>query len=209
MNRGLYSRYILPKLVHCACASRPATRQRRKVVPRAQGRVLEIGIGSGLNLPHYDPAGVELLFALDPSKELWAMAGERLDRVKFPVEYVEAFAGEIPLETGSVDSVVVTYTLCSIPDRNQALAEMRRVLRPGGELLFCEHGLAPDEKVRKWQHRLNPVWRRLAGGCNLNIDMPAVIRAAGFTIRELETVYLSGLKPASCNYRGVAHIDRI
>ena len=137
------------------------------------------------------------------------MAGERLDRVKFPVEYVEAFAGEIPLETGSVDSVVVTYTLCSIPDRNRALTEMRRVLRPGGELLFCEHGLAPDETVRKWQHRLNPVWRRLAGGCNLNIDMPAVIRAAGFTIRELETVYLSGLKPVSCNYRGVACIDRI
>lgn len=201
---GFYSRFILPRVVHLACSSKPTTRQRMKVVPHARGRVLEVGIGSGLNLPFYDPDKVTEVVGLDPSSELTAMADRAARDVSFDVEFVPAGAEEIPLDSSSVDTVVVTYTICSIPESEAALREMARVLRPGGKLLFCEHGKAPDAKVSRWQNRLNPIWRRFGGGCELNRDIPEVIREGGFAITEMETMYLPGWRPASFNYWGAA-----
>jgi len=179
-------------------------RQREKVVPRAHGRVLEVGIGSGLNLPYYDAARVSKVWGLDPSPEMIRMARRAAAGLPFEVEFIGLPGEEIPLDEGSIDTVVVTYTLCSIPDTAAALGQIRRILRPGGELLFCEHGAAPDASVRRWQDRLNPAWMRLGGGCNLNRPIPALIEAGGFTIRTLETMYLPGWRPVSFNYWGAA-----
>lgn len=201
---GLYSRYVLPRLVDLACSSKPAMRQRRKVVPEARGRVLEIGLGSGLNLPIYDPSRIERVLGLEPSPEMLRMAELRGAEVPFEVELLQAGAEEIPIEDASVDTVLVTYTLCTIPDAVAALREMARVLKPSGRLLFCEHGAAPDPDVRKWQDRLDGVWGRLAGGCHLNRDIPALLTEGGFSIDELETMYIPGWRAASFNYWGSA-----
>jgi ubiquinone/menaquinone biosynthesis C-methylase UbiE len=202
---GVYDQYVLPHVIHFLCGLKPNMRQREKVVPQASGRVLEIGAGSGLNLPYYDAGRVEHLFALDPSPEAWAIAEPNADRMKFDVDFIEASAELIPLERDSVDSIVVTYSLCSIPDAEQAVQEMYRVLRNDGQLIFCEHGVAPDEHIRRWQDRINPFWRPLAGGCNLNRDIPSIISAGGFQIDTMETMYLPGPKPLTFNYWGVAH----
>lgn len=172
------------------------------MIPRARGSVLEVGIGSGLNLPFYTPA-VTRLCGVDPSAELLAMARTNAARAMFPVELRHQPAASICLETESIDTAVVTWTLCSIADPVAALREMRRVLKPGGVLLFVEHGLSPDAGVRAWQNRLTPVWRRLAGGCHLNWKMDDVIRAAGFTIAELQTGYVPGPRPLTYMYEGV------
>jgi ubiquinone/menaquinone biosynthesis C-methylase UbiE len=201
---GLYGKYILPKVVHFACGLKPNMRQRAKVVPRAHGRVLEIGIGSGLNLPYYDATKVSKVWGLDPSPEMTQMARRAAASLPFEVEFIGLPGDEIPLEDRSIDTVVVTYTLCTIPDTAAALRQISRVLRPGGELIFCEHGAAPDASVRRWQDRLNPVWKRLGGGCNLNRPIPALIEAGGFRIKELDTLYLPGWRPASFNYWGAA-----
>jgi len=201
---GLYGRYILPKVVHFACGLKPNMRQREKVVPRAHGRVLEIGIGSGLNLPYYDSTKVSKLWGLDPSPEMTRMARRAAASLPFEVEFIGLPGEEIPLEDRSIDTVVVTYALCTIPDTAAALRQISRVLRPGGELIFCEHGAAPDASVRRWQDRLNPVWKRFGGGCNLNRPIPALIEAGGFRIKELDTLYLPGWRPASFNYWGAA-----
>lgn len=201
---GLYSRYILPRVVHFTCGLKPSMRQREKVVPRARGRVLEIGIGSGLNLPYYDSAKVSKLWGLDPSPEMTQMAKRTADSLPFEVEFIGLPGDEIPLGDQSVDTVVVTYTLCTIPDTMPALRQMNRVLRPGGELIFCEHGAAPDASVRRWQDRLNPIWKRLGGGCNLNRPIPTLIEAGGFRIKSLDTMYIPGWRPASFNYWGTA-----
>lgn len=201
---SLYGKYLLPRLIDFSCGLKPAMRQRAKVIPGARGRVLEIGFGSGLNLPYYDARRVSRLHALDPSPELLRLAESRIAESKLAVECLEAGAESVPLADCSVDTVVITYTLCTLPDVAGALAEARRVLRPGGELLFCEHGVAPDPGVRRWQDRLNPAWRRLAGGCNLNRDAPALLAGAGFEIARLETMYLPGWRPASFNVWGVA-----
>lgn len=201
---GLYSRYILPKVVHFTCGLKPSMRQREKVVPRARGRVLEVGIGSGLNLPFYNPANVTKVWGLDPSPEMTHMA-ERIARaVRFDVEFISLPGDEIPLADDSVDTVLVTYTLCTIPETILALRQMRRVLRSDGELIFCEHGAAPDANVRRWQNRLTPLWRRLGGGCHLNRPIPALIEAGGFRITSLDTMYIPGWRPASFNYWGTA-----
>jgi len=201
---GLYARYILPRVVHLACSLKENMRQREKVVPRAQGRVLEIGIGSGLNLEYYDASVVELVWGLDPSMEMWGLARPSTDTLAFPVEFIHAGAEDIPLEKNSVDTVVTTYTLCTIPEVESALGEIRRVMKPDARLVFCEHGLAPDERIRRWQNRLNPVWRKLGGGCNLNRDIPALLVGAGFHILELRKRYMPGWKPANFNYWGCA-----
>ena len=201
---GVYRRYVLPRLVHCACSSGTTTRQRQKLVPLAHGRVLEVGIGSGLNLRFYDPARVTRVWGVEPSRELAAMASRAAEGVPFDVELLSARGEEIPLDSGCCDTVVVTYTLCSIPDAHAALREIARVLRADGQLLFCEHGLAPDAGVRAWQHRLNPVWRRLSGGCHLNRDVPATLRSSGFEVTQMEAAYVPGWRVASFNYRGVA-----
>lgn len=179
-------------------------RQRAKVVPLARGRVLEIGFGSGLNLPFFDEVEVEHLWALDPSVELWAMAQTGVRAVDFSVEFLKASAEAIPLPDQAADTVLVTYTLCTLPDVHRALREVARVLRTGGELIFCEHGEAPDADVRRWQNRLNPIWRPLGGGCNLNRPIPSLLERGGFRLRELSSMYIPGWRPASFNYWGRA-----
>lgn len=201
---SLYSRYVLPRIVHYVCGGRPQMRQRAKVVPLASGHVLEVGFGSGLNLPFYDPSRVERVWGLDRSAEMLALAAGPVESARVEVELVEAAAGAIPLESGSIDTIVVTWSLCTIPDLGAATAEMRRVLAANGRLLFCEHGIAPDLDVRRWQERLNPLWRIFSGGCSLDVDVPARLTEGGFEIVDLEAMYLSGFKPASFNYRGTA-----
>jgi ubiquinone/menaquinone biosynthesis C-methylase UbiE len=201
---GLYAKYILPKATHFLCNAKPIRRQREKVVPLAEGRVLEVGIGSGLNLPFYAAGKVQHVWGLDPSKESWALAQQAGVPVEFDVEFVEATADEIPLDDGSADSVLVTYTLCSIRETLPALGEMRRVLKQSGQLIFCEHGSAPDKAVQRWQNRLNPIWKRLSGGCNLNLPIPSLLKQAGFRIQAMDTMYIPGWKPACFNFWGTA-----
>lgn len=204
MAMDLYDRYVLPRVVHVACSGRTQMRQRAKVVPCARGRVLEIGIGSGLNLPFYDAARVSKIWGLDPSPQMRAMAAKVARRVPIDVELVGVSGDQVPLDSASVDTVVITYTLCSIPDPEAAVREAARVLRAGGELLFCEHGEAPDEAVRRWQRRLTPMWSRLGGGCHLGRPIPAIIERGGFRLTAVETMYLPGWRFASFNYWGVA-----
>lgn len=200
---GFYERSILPHLINLAMKNKEAGRYRGDVVPQARGRVLEVGIGSGLNLPFYGPE-VTHLFGLDPSPRLLEMAGHRPRPAHFPAEFLQASAEEIPLETGSVDTVVSTWTLCSIPDVLGALGEMRRVLKPGGSLLFVEHGLAADPGVQRWQHRLNPLWQPIGGGCNLDRKIDDLVAAAGFRLETLATGYAKGPKLMTFIYQGRA-----
>jgi len=201
---GLYEKYILPKITEFLCSGKSIMYQRKKVVPLAKGRVLEIGIGSGLNLQFYDSSNVEYIWGLDISAQMRKMAEKRAKNIRFEVEFIGQSGNEIPLESNSVDTVLVTYTLCTIPDVVQALSEMSRVLMPEGELIFCEHGLAPDEDVRRWQNRMNPIWKRMGGGCNLNRPIPNLIEQGGFKINNIETMYIPGWKPASFNCWGSA-----
>ena len=201
---GVYRRFVLPWVVHLACGSRPVMEQRAKVIPAARGRVLEIGIGSGLNLPLYDTGAVERVVGVEPSPEMTRMAARAAARSAIDVELVSAVSEEIPLDRHGFDTVVTTYTLCTIPDAVRALREMARVLKPGGRLLFCEHGLAPDAGVRRWQNRVNPLWQRIGGGCNLNRDIPALLRRGGFAIERIDTAYVTGWRPASFTYWGSA-----
>lgn len=205
---SLYEKYVLPRLINCACGARPIMKQREKVVPRAAGTVLEIGIGTGLNLPLYRPEQVSRLIGLDPSRESWRLAGKRAAGLSFPVEFIDLPGEEIPLEDDSVDTVLVTFALCTIPDPVSALRGMARVLKPAGTLIFCEHGRAPDPGVQQWQDRINPLWRRIAGGCNINRDMPALLAESGFQIQDLETAYLPNTpRIAGFNYWGCAAVQ--
>jgi ubiquinone/menaquinone biosynthesis C-methylase UbiE len=199
-----YERRILPRLIHWTCGVRPIRRQREKVVPGAAGEVLELGFGSGANLPFYDRGAVTRVWALEPSPEMWRLAEPAVRDSAIPVEFLEAPAEEVPLPDGSVDCVLATYTLCSVPDVGAAMREARRVLRPGGRVIFCEHGRAPDAGVERWQNRLDPVWRRFSGGCHLNRSIPELIEGGGFQIESLSTLYLPGWRPASYNYWGTA-----
>lgn len=202
---GLYEKYFLPRFINCACSTKPMMKQREKVVPLASGTVLEIGIGTGLNLPYYDASKVEKVIGLDPSEESWELAAARAASLEFEVEFIGLPGEQIPLEEDSVDTVLVTYALCTIPDPVTALAGMSRVLRPGGELIFCEHGLAPDASVQRWQARVNPLWRAVAGGCNLNRDIPGLLQKAGFNMNSLEQQYIPGTpRIAGYNYWGGA-----
>ena len=201
---GIYDRYVLPKLVHFTCRQNPAMRQREKVVPLASGRVLEIGIGSGLNIPFYDAHKVEHLWGLDPSAEMWSIARKNAAAHHLLAEFIQAGAESIPLDENSADTVVMTFTMCTIPDVPAALQEIRRVLKPSGRLIYCEHGRAPDASVQRWQERLNPVWKVFAGGCNLNRPIPELLAQAGFKSGDMQTMYLPGWKPATFNYWGTA-----
>lgn len=202
---GFYERTVLPFLIDKACSAPPVLKQREKVVPQARGRVLEVGMGSGINLSFYDPAKVERVFGLEPSEGMRRKAAKNLAASPVEVTWLDLPGEAIPLEDASVDTVLLTFTLCTIPDFRAALAQMRRVLRPGGTLLFCEHGEAPDEGVRRWQARINPIWKRIAGGCNLNRPIPACLENAGFKIGQLDTMYLPNTpKIAAFNYWGHA-----
>jgi ubiquinone/menaquinone biosynthesis C-methylase UbiE len=200
---GLYQDHVLPLLIHLSMRQRNLAAYRARVVPAAQGRVLEIGIGSGLNLPYYGTA-VEQVIGLDPSPKLLAMAREAARRTSIPLELIENSAEAMPLYNRSVDTVVTTWTMCSIPDVQRALGEMRRILKPGGRLLFVEHGRSSDVRVRRWQDRLTPVWRRIGGGCHLNRAVSELIENGGFRIERLETGYMRGPKPMTFMYEGSA-----
>ncbi len=202
-----YEKNILPKLIHWACSQKNIERQRNAIVPLAQGRVLEVGIGSGLNLPFFDYSKVECLWGLEPSQQLIGTAQKKAAQVPIDVRFLGVPGEDIPLDSNSMDTVLLTYTLCSILDAKKALSEMRRVLKPGGMLLFCEHGKAPDETVRFWQDRINPVWKKAAGGCNLNRPISTLITEAGFEIKFLKQEYNSSVKIVGYTYRGVAVID--
>jgi ubiquinone/menaquinone biosynthesis C-methylase UbiE len=202
---GLYERHILPFMINLTCGAPPISRQRAKVVPAAEGRVLEVGMGSGHNLSFYDPDKVEMVFGLEPSEGMRRKAQPNLAKSPVKVEWLDLPGEEVPLEDDSVDTVVLTYTLCTIPDYRTALSQMRRVLKPHGRLLFCEHGEAPDESVRRWQARVNPLWKKIAGGCNLNRPIPTCLEEAGFRIEQLETMYLPKTpRIAAFNYWGRA-----
>ena len=204
---GFYERHVLPRFINCACGTRPIMKQREKVVPLATGIVLEIGIGTGLNLPFYKSDQIEKLIGLDPSEKSWELAADRASSLDFDVEFVGLPGEQIPLADDSVDTVMVTYSLCTIPDPVTALKGMARVLRPGGKFIFCEHGIAPDDNVRKWQERINPLWMKVAGGCHLNRDIPSLVTAGGFAIDGIQEMYLPGSpKFASYNYWGSASL---
>ncbi|MDX1000823.1 methyltransferase domain-containing protein [Sinorhizobium medicae] len=199
---GIYSDVILPRLCDLSMRNERLRPYRERVIGSAEGRVLEIGTGSGLNLPFY-PATVREILALEPSPSLLAMARQAMHSGT-PVNFIEARAESIPLDDNSVDTVVTTWTLCTIPEAAGALAEMRRVLRPGGKLLFVEHGLSPDRGVRWCQHCLTPVWRRISGGCHLNRPIRSMIEHGGFRIDRVETGYMRGPKPMTFMYEGSA-----
>ena len=201
---NLYDQHVLPHLIDFACGMGAVMKTRAQIVPLAEGRVLEIGIGSGLNLSFYDPQRVEVVVGVDPSADMQRLARDRAARCQIPVEMIALELGQIQAEDASFDDIVCTFTLCTIPDAVAALGEMRRVLKPGGRLLFCEHGLAPDLPVARWQKRLTPLWKPLAGGCHLDRDIPALITAGGFHIRQLDTGYLKGPRPMTHVYRGWA-----
>lgn len=200
----LYDKYILPKLTHWVCSQNDITHAREKIVPLAKGRILEVGIGSGLNLPFYDQTKVDRVWGLDPSLQLKKIAKKKAIQMPFDVDFIGLTGEDIPLEKKSMDTVLVTYTLCSIPNVLKALNEMKRVLKPGGELIFCEHGRAPDYNINKWQDIINPAWTKISGGCNLNRPISNLIEESGFKIVNLDSKYNSPLKLVSFNYRGVA-----
>lgn len=201
---SLYRHLILPPLLHFVMRQELLTPLRRRVIGAAEGRVLEIGIGSGLNLPLYGPA-VRSVIGIEPSPELLRMARSRAGAAAVPVELLKASAETLPLERASIDTVVTTWTLCTIPDAQAALAEARRVLKPGGMLLFVEHGRAPEPGVARWQDRLDPLWRRVAGGCHLNRKIDALITGSGFAIEAMANTRLPGPRTHTFLYEGRAH----
>ena len=200
-----YDRNILPHLIECACGMGQLMKLRAELIPQASGRVLEVGIGSGLNLAYYDAERTSHICGLDPSPEMNRLALKRAALIRIPVQSVALSAERIEADDASYDTVVSTFTLCTIPDSVAALREMRRVLKPDGQLLFCEHGKAPDASVRRWQDRLTPLWKPLAGGCHLNRDIPALLAAGGFKLTAMQASYLPGPRPMMFVYRGSAH----
>ena len=201
---GYYEKYCLPHVLNFACGLDAIEQQRRKVVPLATGRVLEIGMGSALNIPYYDTESVEFVWGLEPSEHMRKKAQKQLRNAPLEVRWLDFPGEDIPLDDNSVDTVLLTYTLCTIPDWLSALEQMRRVLAPGGKLVFCEHGEAPDKGVQRWQTRIDPLWGKIAGGCHLNRQIPGLIEAGGFAIRTLESAYIPGPRIAGYNYWGTA-----
>lgn len=200
---GLYAERVLPHLIDAACGTSEVRRQRQRVVPLATGRVLEVGMGSGLNLPYYDRERVELVWGLEPSAGMRHKARRAIEATDLDVRLLDVPGEQIPLDDDSVDCVVLTYVLCSIDDWRTALDQIRRVLKPDGHVVFCEHGLAPDASVRRWQHRLNPIWNRLAGGCNLNRPVVKCLETSGFAVRRVDTQYRGLPKAAAFTSWGV------
>ena len=201
---SFYEDRVLPRMVNIVCGSKPARKQREKIVPRVVGDVLEIGFGGGLNLPFYDRSNVRKIFGLEPSAGMRRSAARNIAASGLDVELIDLPGEEIPLDDSAVDSVLVTYTLCTIPDAVTALEGMRRVLKPNGRLYFCEHGKAPDVEVHKWQNRLNAGWRYFAGGCNMNRDIPALLKNGGFEIEDDNRMYIPGIRALSYNFWGTA-----
>ncbi|MCB1841336.1 MAG: class I SAM-dependent methyltransferase [Halioglobus sp.] len=187
---SFYEDRILPTCINAACGNKAISRERKKIVPLARGQVLEVGMGSGLNLPFYSPDQVEWVWGLEPSAGMRRKAQKNLEQSAVEVRWLDLPGEAIPLEDQSVDTVLLTFTLCTIPDWQAALKQMHRVLKPGGQLLFCEHGLAPEPAVQRWQNRLNPLWKKLCGGCNINRPTVQALESGGFRITELANDYL-------------------
>ena len=201
-----YDRHVFPYVMDFLCGMEPIRLQREKVVPLARGRVLEVGVGTGRNFRPYDTARIKSVVGVDPAVQMHRLARRRMREAGLSVELVGLPAEGIPFEAESFDSVLVTYTLCSIPDPLAALREMRRVLKAGAPLIFCEHGLAPEASVRRWQHRLTPLWSKLGGGCHLNRDVGALLEAAGLRA-QMQTGYVPGPRPLTFQYWGTAVRD--
>ena len=205
MIKTAYENYVLPKMLDCCCSTKPISYQRKKIVPEASGTILEIGIGSGLNIPYYQKSRVNKVIGLDPSEQLCKMAKKTADDNNFSIDFLVNGAEEIELPSNSIDTILLTYTLCSIPEPYIALKEIMRVMKSDGRILFCEHGIAPDEVVQKWQNRINPLWGKLFGGCNINRDIPNILKNGGFKINSLDKMYLpSTPKIVGYNYWGEA-----
>jgi ubiquinone/menaquinone biosynthesis C-methylase UbiE len=200
---NLYERCILPPILDLVMRQRHLTKYRREVIAAARGRVLEIGVGSGLNLPLYGKQ-VEVVYGIDPSSRLLAIACRRAAASAVPVELLLGSATAIPLADDSIDTVVMTWTLCSIPDPLAALREMRRVLKQNGNLCFVEHGLSPEPNIGLWQRRITPAWRRMAGGCHLDRKIDELVRLAGFNLTNLQVEYAPGPRAMSYMYEGCA-----
>jgi ubiquinone/menaquinone biosynthesis C-methylase UbiE len=204
---SFYENHVLPHLIGLACGAPQISKKRSQIIPAAQGRVLDVGFGAGPNLAFYDPVKVARLFALEPSKGMRRKAAKSIAQSPVETEMIDLSAEQIPLDDDSMDTLVLTYTACTIPDVHAALAEMRRVLKPGGVLLFSEHGRAPDAGVYTWQRRIEPVWKPIAGGCHLTRKIDDLITGAGFSIDRLEADYLpKSPKFAAFNYSGAARI---
>lgn len=202
---SFYEKYILPRFLNCACASEPITYQRKKVVPLAEGKILEVGIGSGLNLPFYNKSKIEEIWGIDPSEELNAMAKKVAIKEDINVNFITSSAEDIPFPNDYFDTVLITYTMCTIPSVLQANKEIKRVLKSSGKMIFCEHGVSPDENIKKWQKRLNSIWGKIAGGCNINRNIPMLIKSSGFKIVEMDEMYLPKTpRIAGYNYWGYA-----
>ena len=205
MIKAAYEKFLLPKLLDTCCSTKPIQYQRKKIVPQAKGAVLEIGVGSGLNIPFYEKKDIHKVYGLDPSEELCEMARKTAENNQLKIDFLINGAEEIELPSNSIDTVLITYTLCTIPNTNDALKEIKRVMRSDARILFCEHGTAPDKNIVKWQNRINPLWGKLFGGCNINRDIPNILLSAGFKIKNLDQMYLpSTPKIVGYNYWGNA-----
>ena len=205
MIKTAYENYVLPKMLDCCCSTKPISYQRKKIVPEASGTILEIGIGSGLNIPYYKKSKINKVIGLEPSEQLCKMAKKTADDNNFSIDFLVNGAEEIELPSNSIDTILLTYTLCSIPEPYIALKEIMRVMKSDGRILFCEHGIAPDQVVQKWQNRINPLWGKLFGGCNINRDIPNILKNGGFKINSLDKMYLpSTPKIVGYNYWGEA-----
>lgn len=201
---GFYAKHVLPLCLDKACGIGPISKQRQKIVPFAEGVVLEVGIGSGQNLPFYDPIKVSRIIGVDPDDHIWKRSTKRRADCPIEIERIGLSGEDIPLEKNIADTVVVTYSLCTIPDPVKALNEMNRILKPGGQILFTEHGKAPDTNIHKWQNRIDPIWKKIAGGCHSGRDIPALFHEAGLTLETLEEMYIPGPKVLGYNYWGAA-----
>ena len=205
---SLYDKYILPHLLNCSCNTKPFIHQRKKVIPLATGNVLEVGIGSGLNLPYYQKDNIKEIWGLDPSEELLEMARKKAKVEDMDVQFLNAKAEVMELDDNYFDTVLMTYTMCTIPNLSQALSEIKRVMKTDGRLVFCEHGASPEQQVFKWQNRVNNVWSTIAGGCNINKNIPSIIESSGLIISQMETMYLPKTpKILGYNYWGSAVLD--
>jgi SAM-dependent methyltransferase len=201
---GLYRQHVLPRIVDKACATKEIAPLRARVTEGLAGRVIEIGFGSGLNLPHL-PSAVDRILAVEPSATARRLAARRIAASAFPVDIIGLDGEHLPLDDDSVDAALSTFTLCTIPDAVAALREVRRVLRPSGELHFLEHGLSPDPAVARWQNRLTPIQRRLFGGCHFNRPIDQLLTTAGLDITSLRNYHLRGPKTPGYMYEGIAH----
>ena len=201
----MYDKYILPYVLNCTCGQKPFVKQRQKLVPMAKGKVLEVGIGSGLNMPYFDTSKIISVVGIDPSEELIQLAEKRIDDSMPDVDFVISKAEELQFNDNTFDTVLITYTMCTVDDVSASLMQIKRVLKSDGQLLFCEHGLAPDEKIVKWQNRINKFWPTISGGCNINKNIPHLIGEAGFTMPNMEQMYLPKTpKIFGYNYWGTA-----